>query len=145
MNRRRATLILLFLLCLSAGSMVLALALGTLQISLADVWAALSGKQTDGSDVILQLRLPRALGAFACGGLLALAGALMQVLLRNPLGDPYVLGISGGASVGALCALLFGLASWAVNLSAFGGAFLILLLVFGLAHGSVASPGSWVQ
>jgi iron complex transport system permease protein len=89
----------------------------------------------------MQLRLPRALGAFACGGLLALAGALMQVLLRNPLGDPYVLGISGGASVGALCALLFGMTALWVNLAAFVGALLVLLLVFGLAHGE----GSWVQ
>ena len=54
------------------------------------------------------LRLPRALAAFAAGGLLALAGALMQVLLRNPLADPYVLGISGGAAVGALAAMLAG-------------------------------------
>lgn len=46
-------------------------------------------------DVVRNLRLPRALAGFACGGLLALAGALLQILLRNPLADPYVLGISG--------------------------------------------------
>jgi iron complex transport system permease protein len=119
----------------------MALAVGSLPVSVADVLAALTGQTSSESDVVMQLRLPRALGAFACGGLLALAGALMQVLLRNPLGDPYVLGISGGAAVGALCALLFGLTALWVNLAAFGGAFLVLLLVFGLAHGE----GSWVQ
>ena len=61
---------------------------------------------SDAAEVLHTLRLPRALSAFATGGLLALAGALMQVLLRKPLADPYVLGISGGAAAGA--ATLFG-------------------------------------
>ena len=60
------------------------------------------------AQILWQLRLPRTLSAFVTGALLALAGALMQVLLRNPLADPYVLGVSGGASVGALLALLLG-------------------------------------
>lgn len=71
--------------------------------------------------------------------LLAVAGALMQVLLRNPLADPYVLGLSGGAAFAALLAMLSGLAGWLVSGSAFAGALLSTLLVFGLAHGS----GSW--
>jgi iron complex transport system permease protein len=141
MTHRRYAIVLVALLLLSAASLVTALAVGSLPVSVADVLAALTGETSSQSDVVMQLRLPRALGAFACGGLLALAGALMQVLLRNPLGDPYVLGISGGAAVGALCALLFGLTALWVNLAAFGGAFLVLLLVFGLAHGE----GSWVQ
>jgi iron complex transport system permease protein len=141
MIRCRYAVVILVLLLLSAASLVAALAVGSLPVSLTDVFAALAGKAGAVSDVVLQLRLPRALGAFACGGLLALAGALMQVLLRNPLGDPYVLGISGGASVGALCALLFGFSALWVNLAAFCGAFLVLLLVFGLAHGG----GSWAQ
>ncbi|MCC6878853.1 MAG: iron ABC transporter permease, partial [Rhodocyclaceae bacterium] len=90
---------------------------------------------------VRELRLPRATAAFACGGLLALAGALMQVLLRNPLADPYVLGISGGASVGALSAMLFGLPLLLVNGGAFAGALAATLLVFGLARGD----GSWTQ
>jgi iron complex transport system permease protein len=89
--------------------------------------------------LVLELRLPRTLGAFATGGLLAVAGALMQVLLRNPLADPYVLGLSGGAAFAALLAMLSGLAGWLVSGSAFAGALLSTLLVFGLAHGS----GSW--
>jgi iron complex transport system permease protein len=79
--------------------------------------------------------------AFACGGLLTLAGALMQVLLRNPLADPYVLGISGGAAVGALGAILAGAASGWIDAGAFIGALGATLLVFGLAHGD----GSWTQ
>src|SRR5690554_7767943 len=63
----------------------------------------------------------------------------MQVLLRNPLADPYVLGLSGGAAVGALLAMLAGMAGVVVSGSAFAGALLATLLVFGLAHGS----GSW--
>ena len=68
------------------------------------VWCGGSGCSIDAasSDILWQLRLPRALSAFVVGGLLALAGALMQLLLRNPLADPYVLGISGGAATGAM-------------------------------------------
>jgi iron complex transport system permease protein len=89
--------------------------------------------------LVLELRLPRTLSAFATGGLLAVAGALMQVLLRNPLADPYVLGLSGGAAVGALLAMLAGLGGLLVSGSAFAGALLSTLMVFGLAHGT----GSW--
>ena len=85
------------------------------------------------------LRLPRALAAFATGGSLAMAGALLQVLLRNPLADPYVLGVSGGAAVGALAAMLLGAAAWLIPAGAFGGAFVSTVLVFALARGS----GAW--
>jgi iron complex transport system permease protein len=60
------------------------------------------------AEIIHALRVPRVLTAFACGGLLAIAGALMQVLFRNPLADPYILGLAGGAGTGALLALAFG-------------------------------------
>ena len=71
--------------------------------------------------VVRELRLPRAMAAFAVGALLALAGTMMQVLLRNPLADPYVLGLSGGAACGALTALLVGAAAL-VTPAAFAGA-----------------------
>lgn len=89
--------------------------------------------------VLLQLRLPRALTAFALGGLLALSGVLMQVLLRNPLADPYILGSSGGAAAAALLALLLGLNGWPVEMAAAVGAFITTVLVFALAH----TEGSW--
>jgi len=85
-------------------------------------------------EILFKLRLPRALAAFAVGGLLALAGALMQILLRNPLADPYVLGLSGGAAVGALAAMLAGLGVLAVNLGAGLGALAAILLVFTIAR-----------
>ncbi len=84
--------------------------------------------------VVRELRLPRVVSALVTGGLLALAGALMQVLLRNPLADPYVLGVSGGAALVALLALLLGLGSVWVGLGSFAGALLSMLLVFGLAR-----------
>jgi iron complex transport system permease protein len=141
-TRRRALLSLAALIGLALLSLLVALAAGSLPVSAADVVCALSGNKGGlAVEVINGLRLPRALAAFACGGLLALAGALMQVLLRNPLADPYVLGISGGAAVGALSAMLAGLTLAFMNLAAFAGALAAMLLVFGLAHGD----SSWTR
>ena len=92
--------------------------------------------------MLLQLRVPRALTAFTVGALLAMAGALMQVLLRNPLAEPYVLGVSGGSAAGALLAMLLG-ASIGLprqNIAAVGaalGAGLAVLLLFGLVGKSL--------
>ena len=142
MRRRRAPLAIAAVL-LSAAAMALlwALVAGDLPVAATDVFSALAGAEGMGATVIRELRLPRALAAFACGGLLATAGALMQVLLRNPLADPYILGISGGAAVGALGAMMLGAALFWVDVSAFAGALAAMLLVFGLAHGD----GSWTQ
>lgn len=148
MNRILRTLlsrssVLLWLLAIAGlSALVLALMAGEMRISPSVVLAALTGSGSGiESDVIRHLRLPRAVAVFVCGGLLAMAGALMQVLLRNPLADPYVLGISGGAAVGALLSMLLGLSAWMVDVSAFAGALAAMLLVFGLAHGD----GSWTQ
>jgi iron complex transport system permease protein len=131
-------LALLALFALALTSVALAVALGNTPID----WPRLFEPGSEmARTIIVEVRLPRAVGAFACGGLLALAGALMQVLLRNPLADPYVLGISGGAAVGALSALLLGATSVLVGSAAFAGAFGATLLVFALAHGE----GSWAQ
>lgn len=128
------------LLVLTAAALFLSLAFGSTPLPLHDLWAALMGSGDDLTrTVVLELRLPRTLNAFAVGGLLALAGTLMQVLLRNPLADPYILGVSGGAAVGALGALLLGLAGFWVNGGAFLGALLSTLVVFALAHGR----GGW--
>ncbi|MFN4341284.1 MAG: FecCD family ABC transporter permease [Azonexus sp.] len=140
-TRRRAILILAALCLLAVGSFMLALTVGSFKVATADVFAALLGREGSGGEVVLQLRLPRAIAGFACGGLLALAGALMQVLLRNPLADPYVLGISGGAGVGAMFAILIGLSALGIDGLAFAGALGAMFIVFGLAHGD----GSWTQ
>ncbi len=87
-------------------------------------------------DVIWQLRAPRALAAFACGGLLAAAGALLQVLLRNALADPYILGVSSGASLGALLALTLGAGTLVMNAAALIGALAAIVIVFGLSFRS---------
>ncbi|ABI58161.1 FecCD family ABC transporter permease [Alkalilimnicola ehrlichii MLHE-1] len=126
--------------CAGLASLLLAIAVGSVALTPAEVWAGLRGEGLPlHNTLVRELRLPRALAAFATGGLLAVAGALMQVLLRNPLADPYVLGLSGGAAVGALLAMLAGLGMALVSGAAFAGALASTLLVFGLAHGT----GSW--
>ncbi|HTR20538.1 MAG TPA: iron ABC transporter permease [Gemmatimonadales bacterium] len=86
------------------------------------------------SPIVWQLRLPRALLGFLVGGSLGLAGASLQSLVRNPLADPFLLGLSGGASLGAVIAIAFHLPGpWALPLAAFGGALLAMGLVFRLA------------
>lgn len=86
--------------------------------------------------IILDIRLPRSLAAFAVGGLLAMAGVLMQALLKNPLADPYLLGLSGGAGLGGVAAAVLlpvGFATWVVPFGAGLGAMAVVLLVFGVA------------
>ncbi len=142
-TRSRALLILAALAGLAVLSLLLALMVGSIRVAPAEVFSTLFGGGGEGmaGEVVRNLRLPRALAGFACGGLLALAGALLQVLLRNPLADPYVLGISGGAGVGAMLAILFGLGAAGINGFAFVGALAAMIVVFGLAHGD----GSWTQ
>lgn len=132
---RRALIIWLFLLACALVTFALAMAIGSSRLSILDVLQVISTPNDSlASEIVLKLRLPRALAAFATGGLLTLAGALMQILLRNPLADPYVLGLSGGAAVGALGAMLAGLGVFGVDLSAAIGALTAILLVLGLAR-----------
>lgn len=107
MMRPASLLVLLVLAALAA--LALTLATGSQGIDPVQAWRALSGAGGLEQEIVLQLRLPRALAAFGCGALLALAGALLQALLRNPLADPFVLGISGGAGTLVLVAMLAGL------------------------------------
>ena len=106
----RPSVLLTLLLVAALLVFLLALAAGTQGIEMGRMWQALA-VDVDGieREVILTLRLPRALAAFGCGALLALAGALLQALLRNPLADPFVLGISGGAGTLVLLAMLLGI------------------------------------
>lgn len=115
---------------LSIGLMV-----GSASISAQDIFSALfNTESTINRDIIFHLRLPRVLAAFVCGALLALSGLLLQVLLRNPLADPYILGVSGGASLAGLLAMLLSASWFAVQLSAFAGAGLAIALVFALSY-----------
>jgi len=104
-----------------------ALGIGTSQIDLLAVVRL--------EPLVLGVRLPRVLLAALAGAGLSVAGVAFQALLRNPLADPYVVGVSGGAAVGGVIALVLGLSSaWALPLFAFGGAVASVLLLFYLAH-----------
>ncbi|MCG6871503.1 MAG: iron ABC transporter permease [Gammaproteobacteria bacterium] len=137
MLRWRLTWALGLALPVAAG---LALLTGSVATPPETLWTLLSGGDAGiPGTVITELRLPRVLAALGVGACLGLAGSLLQVLLRNPLADPYVLGVSGGAAVGALLALLGGMAAVAVSGSAFAGALASTALVFGLGRGA----GAW--
>jgi len=139
-NVARNSVLFAGLTLLAAMAFIAALATGSADVSFAESINALRGAAPDHIEsLVMELRLPRAMTAFAVGGLLAVAGVLMQVLLRNPLAEPYILGSSGGAAVAALLAMMLGMGSLIIDLSAFGGAMAATLLVFAIAHGT----GSW--
>lgn len=134
MTARHRRLLLASIL-LALASLGLALMLGSVEIAPVDVLRHLFSDDGSVHDRIIdELRLPRALTAFAIGGLLAVAGVLMQVLLRNPLADPYVLGVSGGAASAVLAAMLLALPFAWYTPAALVGALLSTLLVFGLTR-----------
>ncbi len=136
----RPAALLLGLAVAVSAAMLVALVSGSADISISQAIAALRGDaDSEIVNTVLELRFSRALTAFAIGGLLAIAGVLMQVLLRNPLAEPYILGTSGGAAVAALFAMILGMSSMVIDLAAFGGAMGATLLVFSIAHGT----GSW--
>jgi iron complex transport system permease protein len=135
---RRAFAILFGLIVLAIVAILASCAIGSVALSVPELVIALGdvvrGAPSSLAATVLELRLGRALSAFAIGAILALAGVMMQALLRNPLADPYVLGVSGGAAVGALAAMLFFSAAWMIDVAAFGGAIAVALLLFLLAH-----------
>src|SRR5882762_11777204 len=95
------------------------------------------------SDIVWNLRVPRALLAFLVGGSLGVAGASLQALVRNPLADPFLLGLSGGAGLGAVLAIALHVAGpWALPLAAFTGALGAMALVYrlGLVGGAQLDP-----
>jgi len=133
------TLLIIFLL-LAAGSLFVGLLFGSVNIPFYKIAHILLFPANDAAtQIVWQLRLPRVLASFACGGLLALAGTLLQVLLRNPLADPYILGVSGGAAVGALTAMLLGWGLVLTNLTSLVGALIAIAVVFGLSF----RAGDW--
>jgi iron complex transport system permease protein len=139
----RGSALLIIFMILVAASMFAGLSFGSVDIPVFTVAQTLLSLD-DGSDriahqIIRDLRLPRVLAAFAAGSLLALAGLLLQVLLRNPLADPYILGISGGAGVGALLAMLLGWGHMLTNAASLAGALAAVAIVFSLSF----RAGSW--
>ncbi len=145
-GQKQTQVVLITLLVMALLSLLLAGCIGSVLIGPSELLLAcrdlLQGKIDNLNATLLDLRLHRALAAFVTGGTLALAGVLMQALLRNPLADPYVLGISGGAAVGALTAMLWAGMAWMVDVAAFGGAVLVAGLLFFLAYRDFKGSGS---
>jgi iron complex transport system permease protein len=118
----------------ATAAFVLAVVLGPAHVPLAELAT---------SDIVRSLRVPRAVLAFLVGGALALAGTGLQALVRNPLADPFLLGLSGGAGLGAVVAIALHLSSpWALPLAAFAGALGAMTLVYrlGLVGGAELDP-----
>jgi len=135
----RQVILLAALAALVPISAIIALLSGSSNVGTDDLLAYFSADITPLTKTILALRAERALDGFIVGGLLSMAGALLQVLLRNPLAEPYILGISGGAGVVTLVALLLGISSAWMPLTAFAGALFSTLLVFSISF----SNGTW--
>jgi len=115
------------------------LTLGSTQISFDRIISLLffGGDQTAESSILLDIRLPRIILGFAIGGALSLAGVILQGMFRNPLVEPYTLGISGGAALGACLNIVLrlnhGLGVLSLPLCGFLGAILVILLIYSLS------------
>ncbi len=131
-QRQRMTLLLLIVILVA--SVLLSLKIGSVQLSIVDVWQVLSGQiQPDSlsQTIIWQIRLPRLVTAMLVGAGLAVAGAVLQNVSRNPLADPYLFGLMAGAGLGAtIASILLPEQLISLALSAFLGALLAVALVF---------------
>lgn len=119
---------------------VCSLMVGSTPMSIPELWRALTSPSDPSMEtqrtIIFTIRLPRVLLALVVGSGLSVAGAVLQALLRNPLAEPYILGISSGGTVGALVAMMAGIgaAHFTTPLFSFVGSGLVMLLVFALGH-----------
>lgn len=132
-------LLFILLVLLSAGSILAASAIGSVNLDWGEWLAALRNADSANGELVWRLRLPRAAAAWTVGALLSLSGCLMQVLLRNPLADPYILGVSGGASFAALFGMTLGVSATVLPGLAWAGALVSIIIVFSLARGE----GPW--
>ena len=125
----------LFLLPVAVGlCLLVGLAAGTVPLSPAEVWHGLWRANASASVIVRDLRAPRVLLAFFVGGSLAVCGAALQAMIRNPLAEPYLLGLSGGAGLGAVIAIATrATGPWAVPVAAFLGAAAAVALVYRLS------------
>ena len=137
MNARSRALALPVLLAAAVLTLLASIAFGAAGLPLSRVMATLAGNgSATERAIVIELRLPRAALGFLAGGSLALSGAVFQALLRNPLAEPYVLGVSGGAAVGAVSMIVLGAAAnnaALLPLGALTGALISVLLVLRLA------------
>ncbi|WP_435742609.1 FecCD family ABC transporter permease [Nocardioides sp. SYSU DS0663] len=134
-RRRRQVLVTLVLLALAVALSVAALMMGDYRLSVGEVLAALAGDEDGaGHFIVMELRLPRLVLGILVGVAFGVAGALFQSVLRNPLASPDIIGISQGASAGAVAALLLGgatsAARYGVPLAALAGGFSVGILLY---------------
>ena len=135
-----ATLARWFVLSLLlVATLVVSVFVGAADLSPGEVLAVLTGQGDETTrTIVLNLRIPRAALAALVGACLALSGAVFQALLRNPLAEPYILGISGGAAVGAVTVIVLGLSvrlPWLLPVAAFAGAIVAMGVVLRIALG----------
>ncbi len=155
MRRPQLMIVLLVIACVVA--VVLSVAVGSVSIAPSRVVEVMTGRllpwlaaPVDGLDdqIVWEFRLPRALLGFVVGAALAVAGAVLQAVVRNPLADPFVFGVSSGASVAAVAALTLTsgvFAAVSTPVAAFAGALITTVLVFVLAqHGGRVTPNRLV-
>lgn len=120
---------------------LLGLATGSSGFNPLETYNIITGKgdmQSAAATIVWQIRLPRVVLAAATGASLALGGLVFQALLRNPLAEPYILGISGGSAIGAIIGMLLGFSSFpGVPLAAFTGSMLTLTLIMVPASGRI--------
>lgn len=126
------------LLLLLIASVILSLSSGEMNLGFMDIVTAFrNGSSSIEYTILMKIRVPRVLLGMAVGGSLSLAGVLLQGIYRNPLVEPYTMGISGGASLGVAFSIVFGLhhllGSFILPLSGFIGSFLIIFLVYTLS------------
>jgi iron complex transport system permease protein len=119
----------LVIVCLFAG-----LSAGAVPLPLSAVWDGLWSGASDASSIVRDLRAPRVMLAFLVGGSLGICGAALQAMIRNPLAEPYLLGLSSGAGLGAVIAIATRAGGpWAVPIAAFIGALAAVALVYRLS------------
>jgi len=135
----RLLVVSFLLLIVLSLAIILGLAIGSTESSIDETLQSLLGKTREGSmltAIIWQIRFPRVLLAALVGATLSLGGLVFQALLRNPLAEPYILGVSGGSAIGAIIGILIGLSRFpGVSLTAFAGSMVTLLLVLIMSTG----------
>ncbi|MEA1947197.1 MAG: iron ABC transporter permease [Thermodesulfobacteriota bacterium] len=136
---KRLSVISLSLALVLLIAMFLGISMGSTTSGIKVVFQSLlEGKESDSmlDTIIWQIRFPRVLLATLVGAALSLGGLVFQALLRNPLAEPYILGISGGSAIGAIIGILIGLSRFpGVSLMAFAGSIAILLLILVMSSG----------
>jgi iron complex transport system permease protein len=141
--KNRFPILFFFLFLVTIGLFFADLAWGSIHISISEILLVFFGKGADGinSEILLNFRLPKAITAILAGASLSVAGLMMQTLFRNSLADPYILGVSSGASLGVAVVMMaasvlpvsFVSSGWALILAAILGASVVLLLVVGVS------------